>query len=570
MSKLIKRLLSLLLCLCLLTPVIASAENARSVAFTLEGEMYPDAYPLKDQKLMQGLSELIGILTLEGTLQYDDAGALDLAADVLLDGDEETRTGVRVYGIETHWGVESTLLGDSGFSMNLQALLEFCMKAYFHLEIPLQRVGLLATPYVHKDGLGALTSLWNPVMNAASDTRTIPRDEVLTMLRQISSVAENDRAFTYWVQALALEAGYDGVISSFMSQLPEWADGFLGEEGVVVTVDGENQTWTSGGTTLFSKTVRDGWTTCSLSLPASVDGYVLNAFFSVQDKGSVFYADLRLTVDQEDAGILDLRLSADAIPQHLPLTGTFALSYDVTGEAMPDGFHLRFEGEAADGAFTLHQKDAVSGSTMLTLKGSVQPADVTSPLIWTVSDLPELEFFSVNDVTLSRFVNDVKGPVIRGLLPLLIHAPMSACQSLMDLVTDTGIFDVLTSSSSDMDSFDEEEYADEEGWSDESFDEENWSEESWDEESWDEESWDEESWDEESWDEESWDEESWDEESWDEESWDEESWDEESWDEESWDEESWDEESWDEESWDEESWDEESWDEEEFDDSMYE
>ena len=61
MSKLIKRLLSLLLCLCLLTPVIASAENARSVAFTLEGEMYPDAYSLKDQKLMQGLSELIGM-----------------------------------------------------------------------------------------------------------------------------------------------------------------------------------------------------------------------------------------------------------------------------------------------------------------------------------------------------------------------------------------------------------------------------------------------------------------------------------------------------------------------------
>ena len=97
-------------------------------------------------------------------------------------------------------------------------------------------------------------------------------------------------------------------------------------------------------------------------------------------------------------------------------------------------------------------------------------------------------------------------------LPLLAHAPVKACQALMDLVTGTGILDLMTSSSTRLDSVDEEAAFDEEGSIDEegafdeegSFDEEGWCDEegSFDEEGWvDEEgSFDEEGWfDDEGW-----------------------------------------------------------------------
>lgn len=492
MTRLFKRLTALFLILCLLLPAAALADDAaHGIAFTLSAEMFPDAYPEKDQALMTGLSELVNMISLEGVFQYD-TNCIDLDMDVLLGGDETTRTGVRIYGNEAYWGIQSSLFGEQELSLNLQALLEFCMKAYFHLEIPLQRVGLFVTPYVHTNGWGTLTALWNQVMQAEEGTRTIPREDVLTLMRHLSEVAPTDRAFTYWVQAVALEAGYDGAINDFMSVLPEWADEFLGEDGIVITVEGESETRSTGGATLFSRTVEDGWTTLSLSLPMTTDGYLISGFCTVKDNGANIDGHIRLTVTQDGESILDLRLSADNIPQIIPASGDFSLTYDITGDAMPDGFHFVVEGHAEDGVFSLTQKDAVTGDAMLTLRGTAIPAAVTSPLNWQLADITGLEFFSVSDVTLSQFISEVKLPLIRGMIPLLTHAPMVACQSLMDLVTDTGIFDVLTSSASSIDETDESAF-DEGVWDESSFDEEGWDEEDWDEENWDDIDWDDDS-----------------------------------------------------------------------------
>lgn len=502
MTRLFKRLTALFLTLCILLPSAALADDAaHAIVFTLSAEMFPDAYPEKDQSLMTGLSELVNMISLEGVFQYD-TDCIDLDMDVLLDGDESTRTGVRIYGNEAYWGIQSSLFGEQELSLNLQALLEFCMKAYFHLEIPLQRVGLFVTPYVHTNGWGTLTALWNQVMQAEKGTRTISRDDVLTLMRHLSEVAPTDRAFTYWVQAVALEAGYDGAINDFMSVLPEWADEFLDVEGIVITVEGEDETWSTGGATLFSRTVKDGWTTLSLSLPMTTDGYLISGFCTMKDNGANIDGHIRLTVTQDGESILDLRLSADNIPQIIPASGDFSLTYDITGDAMPDGFHFVVEGTAEDGVFSLTQKDAVTGNAMLTLRGTATPAAVTSPLNWQLSDITGLEFFSVSDVTLSQFISEVKLPLLKGMIPLLTHAPMAACQSLMDLVTDTGIFDVLTSSASSIDEADESAF-DDSSWDESSFDEEGWDEDSWDEDSWDEEDWDEENWDDIDWDDDS-------------------------------------------------------------------
>lgn len=482
--NLFKRMTALLLCLCLFAPCLASADNARAVSFTLAAEIHPAAYPAQDQPLMEGLKDLIGMIDLEGTFQYDD-DCMDLSFDLLMDGDEDTRTDVRLYGTESTWAAQSSLLGDEQVIFHLTALLEFCMKAYFHLEVPLQRIGLVVTPYVHTDGWRTLVNLWKPVMETEEGSRVIPRENVLALMRSIAAEAEVDRAFTYWVMATATESGYDESIRAVMSTLPEWADSFLGEEGVTITVDGDNQTWTTGGVTLFTQTVQDGWTTLSLSLPVSPDGYLVSAFLSLKDNDITCNLDARLDITLEDESILDLRLNADNLPQVIPASSPFSLTWDVTGDAVPEGYHIRFDGQSDNGAFTLHQLDAATGETMLTLTGTALPAQVTSPLNWQNADLTGTAFFSVSDVTLSNFVASVMKPMIKGMLPLLVKAPIEACQALMDLVCDKGIFDLLTSSSTSVDVADEESFtmdeSDYEG-ADEEFSEEDFSEEDFEEE----------------------------------------------------------------------------------------
>ncbi|MGN0970495.1 MAG: hypothetical protein ACI4OY_00950 [Aristaeellaceae bacterium] len=479
MTRLFKKITALLVCLCLLVPCLAGAEGAHAVRFTLEAEVNPDAYPEADRSLMAGLEELIDIISLEGTFEYNEESCIDLNVQLMLEQAEETRTTFRLYGCEDTWALQSNLLGDQQLFFPLTSLLEFCMKAYFHLNVPLQRVGLLLTPYVHKDAFATFASLWNSVMNASEGSRTIAREDVLDLAAQIGEAAWTDRAFTYWVMAVALESGYDTAITDAFTGMQAWADSFLGKDGVTVTVAGEDQTWSTGGTTLFSRTVRDGWTTLSLSLPATPQGYVLSGFLTMRSTGATLNADARLTVTLEGESILDLRFSADDLPLVIPASGPFAFTWDATGDAVPDGFHLRFEGESEDGAFTIRQLDAATGDTMLTLRGTAAPGQNVSPLNWSARDLDGLAFFSVSDTTLSQFAADVLPTFARGALPLLVHAPVKACQALMDLVTGTGILDLMTSSTTRLDSVDEESYIGEGDWMDEEgfFDEEGWGDE---------------------------------------------------------------------------------------------
>ena len=113
---------------------------------------------------------------------------------------------------------------------------------------------------------------------------------------------------------------------------------------------------------------------------------------------------------------------------------------------------------------------------MLDYVASIMIIFAVIALNWTPRDLGGLAFFSVSDTTLSQFAADVLPTFARGVLPLLAHAPVKACQALMDLVTGTGILDLLTSSSTRLDGAEEESGFDEEGWFDEeeSFDEESW------------------------------------------------------------------------------------------------
>ena len=179
-------------------------------------------------------------------------------------------------------------------------------------------------------------------------------------------------------------------------------------------------------------------------------------------------ADLRLTVTQEDSSILDWRLSADGLPTALPIAAPFDLTWDITGEAVPDGFHMRLEGAGQDGEFALRQLDAATGEIMLALTGTAVAVAPVTPLDYTAADFTGVELYSLSDASLAELVRNVARPLASGLLPLVVHAPASACQSLMDLVTDTGILDMLASPMSSLE---------EDVWADDGLEEGDWDEE---------------------------------------------------------------------------------------------
>lgn len=446
MRSFLRRAMCALLCLCLLVPSLAIAEqDVTGLRFSLAFQMDPEAFPEEQQSVMSGIADLMNILTVQGTLDQSFTGCFDLNADLLLAGEEETRTNLRLYGMESCWGIESNLLGDEMLMVNMIALLEFSMKAYFHLDIPLQRLTLLVSPYVHTSALDALTSAWRRIMLAKEGKRAISRKNVLSLAQEMADIASSDRTFQYWVQALALDAGYDETIMEFMAALPEWAGSFVSSKGISVSFKGSTETWTTGKTTLFTRTVEDSVTAWSLTLPTTTNGYDLSAYYNGQPNGE---HTLHITMtDAEQQTILDCTVKADNIPDltsEVPISSPFSLWVDMTGEALQESVHLRFAGEGQDGYFTLSMLEPQHNIPQLTLSGMLEPYTPETVPDFTSAQMSEgMNLLSMNDVTLTELLGKISSPLFQGAVPLLVHMPASSVQSILDLLTEHRVISLL-------------------------------------------------------------------------------------------------------------------------------
>ena len=460
MRSFLRRALCALLCLCLLLPSLALAEeDATGLRFDLAFQMDADAFPQEQRSVMRGIADLMNILTLQGTLERSFTGCFDLNAQVMLSQLEDTRTSLRLYGMESCWGIKSSLLGDEILMVNLVALLEFSMKAYFHLNIPLQNLTLLISPFVHTSALDPLINSWRRVMLAKTTKRTIPRKNILSMAREMSDFAAGDDVFYYWVQALALDAGYDEAIMEFMADLPEWAKSFVSSQGVSVTFNGATETWTTGETTLFTRTIEDNVTAWSVTLPTTLNGFDASAYYNGQPDGE-HTLQINITDEYQDT-VLDCLVKANNIPDltsEVPIASPFSLEVKMSGEALKNSMHLLFLGEGQDGSFTLSMLDPQTRTPQLTLSGTLVPYTPDVVPHFTSEQMSKgMNLLSMNDVTLTQLLNKVSDPLLHGALPLLVHMPASSVQSILDLLTEHGVIDLLLSGGA---SSAEEEYFD--------------------------------------------------------------------------------------------------------------
>ena len=439
MMKFLRRLLACLTCLALL-PFAALAEDApMGFSFDLSFDMDASAYPEADQAMLAGVADLLNILTVSGTAAVN-APSFDVNFDILLDGSEDTRTAFRLCGLDSHYQLESSLLGDQGLMMNNLALLEFAMKAYYHLELPLQYAALLVSPFAHTTAFDWIRDRWNGVMHSAEGSRVIPREELLDLAAYIAENAEMDRAFYNWVAALTLDLGYSDAIFESLACLPDWADVFLDEEGITVTVAGGMETWSTGDITLLSRAASgDGESWC-LILPASLDGNTVQVRCARADGGIALNI---LCEGEEENVLLDADIALPGLPKTLPFAGERSLSVHLGGEMLPDEINLRWQLASDGSAVTLAQLDADTLAPMLTIHGVWAACQLPAPAIAPV-DLTGINIFSVNDESLKEFVSEVASPFVTGMIPLLLHMPLSSYQTLFGLMEQYGILDLLT------------------------------------------------------------------------------------------------------------------------------
>ncbi|MCH5286866.1 MAG: hypothetical protein J1E43_05565 [Christensenellaceae bacterium] len=448
----LKKGFALLLCL-LLLPMSSLAEAAEGVRFRLTFDMDESAYPADVADIMPGIADLLEILTVEGLFAEQD-GFFDLQADVTLNELERTRTDLHVFGVDKFWNIRSSLLGGEAVSISMPAMLEFAIKGYSHLGIPLQRAAILISPFVHSSGLQALTLIAEPVLFAGQGSRKISRDTLIKTARAMAEAASSDRAFRYWTEAVFMETGCDDDVTGAIAQLPEWIESFVPRDGVSVKVTDDSEVWTAGSLTLARReTDQSGAQVLSVTLPPLPGGLTITFDAATQPDGDLLHGSFDLLAEDGD-GELFLRLHADgSLPVALPVTRSFSLVWDAEGRAVGgDGVHLYFEGEPTDSGLMIRQMTPNRDAVMLTMT-----ADLSTELTVFdhVVDAGGVELLSLNGDTLTALMERIFSPLVRGLLPLIAQAPASSCQTLMDMLENSGVFGLLTANMADEDDWNE-------------------------------------------------------------------------------------------------------------------
>ena len=424
MRNLFRRVTALTLLLLLgLTPALA-----QGIRFDLRAELNSPAYGEELQQLTNALSQLLDASTLRGSL-VTGHGAFSLDAELILtDGDAAASTTFQVYGIDSHWGVRSSLLGEEELMVNCASLLPFGVKARDYLGLPLDTAALLV-PYTHADALAEAMPLLAPLFPSEDGKTVLTRAEVDAIVTGMERLCDEDPALNRYLEVTGLYRTAKYYCQRY-SDLPEWLFSSL-----TVKRDGRNLTWFSGIFTIFKLRVKEDQLTAAFSLPT-----LANMEASLVHKDGQLTGSVDLSMDSLSADIdfsLPTRLTASA--------ASFSLTVDAASPLLPEeGMRLRMTGSIQGNAVTLHLLQPDTGAQLLTVTGTLTPFDADPLPDWTPGDFTGVNILSVNGDSLQELLHDVKWPLLTGLFDLVAAAPAQAVQQLMDYAEDAGLIDLMT------------------------------------------------------------------------------------------------------------------------------
>lgn len=420
MMKYLRRLTALLCCL-LLSASTALSEGLR---FHLQADVESSAYPAGLQQLMEGVALLLDSAELEGELVMSGA-AFALDASLLIGS---SRTDLRVYGLDSHWGVRSSLLGDEELMVNCAALLPFGEKAREHLGLPLDAAALLA-PYTHTAALASAKKLLSPLFPEENGKTRLSRHELDELVAGLMRLCDEDPALNRYLEVTGLYRTAKRYCEAYF-EIPE-----LMLSSLTIKRTDTQLTWSSGLLTLMNLEQQADRISLHFSIPTAA-----TVSFSAQNDG------------QQLSGSVDVSLSSVSakgsftLPARLTSTGgTINLTLDAESPVLPEGgVSLRVEGSTSGNSVTLRQLDPVTGAALLTITGTLIPCSTEEPPAYTPDDLTGVDILSVNSDSLHALLREVKWPLLEGVLSIVAEAPAEAVQTLMDYAEDSGLLDMLT------------------------------------------------------------------------------------------------------------------------------
>ena len=503
-----KRLLSLMILLCLLAALIPAAhgEPAGDVLcydFDFRLMLHPEVFPLHEQRRVRGYAALFDDLSFRGSFIYvPSTRSLDLSVSVVPNSNPSAAVSCRISGVPSHLMLTSPLLGDQTLFFNNIALMDFAYKTYQNLDIPLQYPVLLF-PYATEYAFSSLVEAWRNY----EQELLVSGDAVNALAYRFAQIADYDQPLYSWITALTADQPCADTVYNEFHALPAYLRNTvcLSAPLRMSAADGI-RTWSNvRGDVLYTASDDPGEGQCwALTLPATDAGYLpflcysmnrdehtlrfsLKGSYSREEKNGASlpeaaeaeddWSDLyeneygidddgeydsEYVGDDEYAGgekadaasspdmLAALSVSGEGLPLSWPMSCNFGLSVRVDGAFLP-AVSLDLQGRGtADGQLSLTAKLPLREDSdpvdVLEIIGSLTPAEPSwIPSFDIASILQHINIFSISDETLNVFLHQIARPCFLGVLSFIDAMPAKACQSIMDDLTDMGILDMILS-----------------------------------------------------------------------------------------------------------------------------
>ncbi len=454
-----KKLISMIMILCLAAGFLSAGAKAeyRTPAekydfdFTLR--LHADAFPAKLRARMEGYAELLEALRFRGTLIWaKDGSDFDLQLYIIPGNDEGAAIDLRVRGPHDYVKVDSSLLGDRTLALVNKSWVNFCNKMSEHLGLPLQYLAL-AYPYSWTLSLELALADWKNMVESEKDG-VISAEAVHELWVYWYHRILLDEPTNILIEALSRCTEAEDAVRAVFTEAPDYfAKDFLGEKEIRIRRGETETTWENYRGEVFYREYNDGENSGSeVILPRMKTGYL--PVFAVESnrengwKSTWIRAGMFGQENQED--LLNLKMSLIAFPEVWPADCSSLVSLDFTGQMQPNlGISCFIAGEKNGHARVEIRKPTVDmepGDIMLTAEGTLIPGEEEVEIIRderNTEDEGVLGLLTSNDVEIQEFLPGILEPLAKGMLRFLPNIPTSACQTLMDDLTEIGVFSIL-------------------------------------------------------------------------------------------------------------------------------
>ena len=434
-----------------------------SYQFSLRFHLNTDGFQPLVRSHLKGYSDLLDMLSLNGSLTWSpDTESIDLQLDIIPETNPSAALSMHFYGIPEHICMNSSLIGDETIWFNNFVLMEFALKTWNNLNIPLQYLALLF-PYVTQNAFQRMFSDWTETVGPVTESRIIQSDTLAEVSARWTETLQEDQRLLYWISALSVLSEDHMILENEISGLPGYLlENISGNRDLTAVVGNGKTEWVNQtGQILFGSSEDEGGDSWYFSLPPTNNGYIPGLSYSCTSDGASssvhmsgsYHLSAENTVRGDNSysvpvSLLDFNLDICTLPETWPVDSSFSAVLETLGTVLPN-MSIRLMAETKEnGEISISVFDDESilpgSDSILTCTGTILPVEPHSVPAFSVEELTShLNIFSVNDKTVSEFSRQIRRPLISGILNFLDVIPASSCQSIMDDLEEYGLLNLL-------------------------------------------------------------------------------------------------------------------------------